>query len=65
MSAILLNEIYMKVLARLGNDQDKVKAWFITSNPLLGDISPVKMIQTGRIDKLAKLVDALLDSYSP
>ncbi len=61
----LLNEIYQKVLKALNGDLDKAKAWFLTPSPLLGEISPVRMIETRRLDKLAVLVDALLDGYSP
>jgi hypothetical protein len=41
--------------------QDIVKTcnWFMTVNPLLGNIAPVVMLKLGRTDKLLKLIQSL------
>lgn len=41
--------------------QDIVKTcnWFMTANPLLGNIAPVVMLKLGRTDKLLKLIQSL------
>ncbi len=35
---------------------DKTKLWFVTENPMLGNISPRDMIRFGRYEKLRKFI---------
>lgn len=37
----------------------KTCTWFMTANPLLGNIAPVVMLKLGRTDKLLKLIQSL------
>ncbi|KKK66828.1 hypothetical protein LCGC14_2960180 [marine sediment metagenome] len=37
--------------------QEKALTWFKTPNPLLGNVSPIDMIRSGRSDKLCKWID--------
>lgn len=41
--------------------QDIVKTctWFMTANPLLGNIAPVVMLRMGRTEKLLKFIQSL------
>ena len=50
----LVNEFFK------GNDE-KVKAWFETTNPMLGDVSPMSMIMWGRSEKLLAFVKNCID----
>ena len=43
-----------------GGDADKTRAWFETRNPLLGDVSPLDMIRSGRFERLRKFIVAAL-----
>jgi hypothetical protein len=57
-------ELRRKLMAHF-NDPKKVKLWIETPNPLLGDISPLAMLLTGRSKKLLKIVDGLLEGNLP
>jgi hypothetical protein len=48
------------VLKFFKGDRRKASLWFSTANPLLGGISPAKMIQVGRYDKLLRWVKTQL-----
>ena len=37
-------------------DEQKAMLWFQTSNPLLGDMSPMEMIHLGRFKKLLNFI---------
>lgn len=39
------------------SDKDKARLWFVTPNPLLGNISPYTMILLGRGEKLVKFIE--------
>lgn len=60
----------MKELHRLVEgffkDPEKTRLWFKLPNPLLGDLSPNKMIRLGRYKKLLKFVkQSLADNAVP
>lgn len=55
-----MNELETLVLCFFNGDKDKTKLWFETPNPLLG-ISPAKMIEVGRYDKLLKWAKQQID----
>ena len=51
------------VATALGYDSNKALRWFQASNPLLGDISPMSMIKSGRLDRLEMWIDSTLSGY--
>lgn len=51
-----IDEIYDHVEDFFSNDRGKVKGWFNTPNPLLGNITPNEMMKLGRIEKLLDFV---------
>lgn len=44
-----------------GGDLPKTSAWFNTTNPMLGDVSPRDMVRLGRFDRLRAFVFRALD----
>jgi hypothetical protein len=38
------------------NDEEKVRAWYKTENPMLGGTAPIDMIRQGRSEKLLKFI---------
>jgi hypothetical protein len=46
-------------------DEAKTKLWMETKNPLLGEISPIQMIQLGRQEKLLSFINSSLDGNRP
>ncbi len=48
--------LYDRVMTLMGWDEPTTTLWFVTKNPLLGDVSPEEMILGGRIDRLKKFV---------
>jgi hypothetical protein len=42
-------------------DEEKTKLWMETNNPLLGEISPIQMMQLGRYQKLMQFIDSSLE----
>jgi hypothetical protein len=53
-------ELAWKVVYTFFGDRDKAELWFKTENPMLGNVSPAYMIQTGRFDKLMKFINEAL-----
>lgn len=51
---------YGKVLEFFKGDQTKTELWFKTSNPLLGNVSPIDMVRLGRFAKLVHFVETSL-----
>lgn len=51
----------LKIAHLIGNffrdEPHKVSIWMKTVNPLLGDITPIDMINNGRVQKLLKFVE--------
>lgn len=39
------------------DDQSKMTLWWETENPLLGNVSPIHMILTGRYDRLLQFIE--------
>ena len=35
----------------------KIAGWLFTDNPLLGNVSPMVMVRTGRLDKLMQFIE--------
>ena len=48
------DELAALLLKFFKGDGDKMNLWYHTKNPLLGDISPIDMIQAGRYDRLLR-----------
>lgn len=46
-------------------NQAKTTLWFTTKNPLLGGVSPLFMIYTGRIKKLLAFIENQLEGNKP
>jgi hypothetical protein len=44
------------VVQAMDGDVEKATAWFLTANPLLGDVSPRDMIRMGRYDRLRRFI---------
>jgi len=51
----------LKAVDAFFNDEKKSKIWMVTENPLLGEISPIDMIDAGRFDKLMKFIYTQLE----
>lgn len=49
-------ELNALVLEFFDGNKEKTKLWFKTPNPLLGGISPDRMIRAGRGDRLLRWV---------
>jgi len=46
-------------------DKDKALKWYMTKNPLLGDMSPYEMIKIGRGKKLMQFITCQLEGNHP
>ena len=51
-----IEECYILVAKFFGGSPEKAQIWFNTSNPLLGDIEPLKLIMLGREKKLLQFI---------
>lgn len=60
-----MNEAERLVLEFFKGDVDKMKMWFHTKNPLLGNITPNDMIKLGRYEKLLLWVKQQLSENEP
>jgi hypothetical protein len=57
-----LDEEIGKILSKFfGGDQEKCDAWMVTDNPMLGGLSPARMLMLGRG---AKLLSWMRQAYS-
>lgn len=52
--------IYFLVLDFFNGNEEKAFVWFDTENPLLGNITPIEMINIGRIKRLRKFIETSL-----
>lgn len=55
------HKYYMIVKDFLRGDRDKTLTWFHTPNPMLGMLTPLHMIQSGRSAKLIKFIESSMD----
>jgi hypothetical protein len=63
---MIAEEIRRLVLEFFAGNEEKTDLWFSTPNPLLGGISPGKMIALGREDRLLRFVqDQLAENQKP
>jgi hypothetical protein len=46
-------------------DAEKIKAWWYTPNPLLGDVKPAEMVGRGREEKLLKVIKSWQEGELP
>ena len=46
----------VKAVNMFFNDEKKADLWMWTKNPLLGNVTPVHMLQLGRFDKLIQFI---------
>lgn len=60
-----MTEAERLVLQFFKGDTDKMKMWFHTRNPLLGNVTPNDMIAAGRYEKLLKWVKQQLSENEP
>jgi hypothetical protein len=58
-------EYFDKIVRFFHGDRDKAWLWFKTSNPALGQVSPLEMVRTGRSKKLKEFIDSRLKGYWP
>lgn len=56
----MVEEIRRLVLKFFDDNEDKTDLWFQSQNPLLGGISPEKMIRAGREERLLIFVQQQL-----
>ncbi len=56
--------MYNRVLEFFQENDAKTCMWFEAKNPLLGDYSPMELIQMGRIDRVKSFIDCQLDENS-
>lgn len=55
-----MNKVEQLVLEFFDGNEKKMRLWMKSRNPLLGNISPNKMIKVGRYDRLLKWVKSQL-----
>lgn len=60
-----IDRLHRKVSEHMNWDMDKTNLWFEVKNPLLGESSPNDMILRGRIEKLEKFIDGLIEENFP
>jgi hypothetical protein len=60
-----MTEAERLVLEFFEGNVDKMKMWFHTRNPLLGNVTPNDMILAGRYEKLLKWVKEQLSENKP
>lgn len=61
-NAVKAADKILKDLKKFFNyDENKVRRWFATPNPLLGNMMPLQMLNSGKIQKLLYFIDAMLD----
>lgn len=53
------------VLNFFNKDSFKTSAWYLTPNPLLGNLAPFEMEQAGQETKLREFVECQLEGNSP
>ncbi len=63
--SVTYQKAYDVILEYFNGDKDKALAWYMTDNPVLGGMSPYKMIKTGRGARLMKWIRAALGGYHP
>ena len=57
--------IVLNMVAQFFRDERKTILWFMTPNPLLGDMTPRDMIRIGRFKKLHKFIFNALSENEP
>lgn len=62
-----ISEMYIRttLLDYFNENSDKVELWLNTDNPILGGVSPNKLIKLGRARKLADTIDSILEGDIP
>lgn len=62
-----VNDTIQKIYRLINFHFDPFKAdlWMNVANPLLGDKTPIQMIEEGRAEKLLKFIDNSLDENNP
>lgn len=53
---ITYEKAFNEILEYFNYDKDKTIKWYMTKNPLLGNISPFEMIKNGNGQKLMKWI---------
>jgi len=53
---VMREEITKYLLEYFKQDKQKVHAWLMTKNPLLGNVAPIEMIMLGREKKLLEFI---------
>lgn len=64
LSAVVLDEDTIEIVLGLHcffQDASKVNFWLHITNPMLGDVKPIDMINGGRGKKLLKWIESCLD----
>ena len=57
--------IFGHVYEYFGGNAEKTVAWMTTENPLLGNVTPYKMMEDGRSEKLLEWVEQQLSENRP
>jgi hypothetical protein len=55
------DDLWQQVGYIFSYDVDRARLWFETSNPLLGGVSPLWMLENGREQRLRAFVDLSVD----
>lgn len=56
-----IKAVYEPIKLFFKGDEEKAMLWFKTPNPLLGNITPAKMVTFGDYDKLKIFIETSLD----
>lgn len=62
---ITYQQVLKEIIEFFNYDKDKALVWYMTKNPLLGDISPFEMVKIGKGQKLMKFIRSQLDGNHP
>lgn len=64
MSVKISHEYFRKLVQHLGT-VEKAWEWLDTPNFMLGGITPIDMIKFGRVKKLEKVIDNMIEGIRP
>lgn len=56
---------YHRIVSKQLGSKEKADVWFDTKNPLLGNVSPIEMIKSGRWEKLFKFIEVSSQGNHP
>jgi hypothetical protein len=57
MTPIIPPDLWQPILTFFKGDEYKTRLWFLSSNPMLAEFSPLQMVLCGRADKLRQFIE--------